>query len=395
MRRALTLLVLGLVLAGCAPDYAVAPKPLTEYTPAIQLDEAWSTGVASDAEDLYLQVQPVSDGRYVYVASHDGTVTAVDAKTGDDVWETELKVEDLDSWFGFDRSMRLSAGPAVADGVVAVGSSEGHVVLLASDSGKIIWNVSVSGEVSAPPAIGDGYVAVRTGDGKLYLLDASDGSTVWSHQSKQPDLSLRGAAQPIIANGMVYAGFDNGRVMAFDLSSGKRSWDYVAATPSGRSELDQLTDVDGKFALGDGNLYLAAYHGQIAAVDATVGQEIWKGELSSYKGVSIDYGSVYSTDDVSDVWAYDKDSGNVRWHQDALHGRKLTVPVPVPFANAVAVGDFEGYVHLLSRDSGILLSRIETDGSPIVAPPLAIDGKLIVLTSDGDLVALQAKKGAE
>lgn len=395
MRRVLTIWIMALVLVGCADDYVVAPKPLTDYTPALQLEEAWSTGVASDAEDLYLQVQPASDGRNVYVASHDGSVTAVDVKTGDEVWETDLTVENVDSWFGFDKSMRLSAGPAVADGSVAVGSSDGHVVLLASDTGKVIWDVNVSGEVSAPPAIGAGYVAVRTGDGKLYLLNASDGSMAWSHQSEQPDLSLRGAAQPIIANGMVYAGFDNGRLIAFDLSSGKRAWDYVAATPSGRSELDQLTDIDGKMKLDDGNIFLVAYHGQIASVDASVGQEIWKGELSSFKGVSTDYRSVYSTDDVSDVWAYDKSSGNVRWHQDALHGRKLTVPVPAPFADALAVGDFEGYVHLLSRDSGILLARIDTDGSPIVAPPLSIDDKLIVLTSDGELVALQAKKRAD
>jgi len=393
MRRLLLLSILALGVAGCATNYVVEPKPLTEYAPSVALDDVWSTGVASDAEDLNLPLVPATDGRRIYVASHDGSVTAVDAKSGDEVWERDLEVKDLDSWFGFNQDMHLSAGPGVADGSVAVGSSEGHVVMLASDSGKVLWDVTVSGEVNAPPAVGAGYVAVRTSSGRLVVLNASDGSVAWSFQSDQPDLTLRGAAQPIIANGMVYAGFDNGKLLAFDLQNGKQHWGYTASTPSGRSELARLTDIDGVMRLSDGNVYLAAYHGKIAAVDASVGQELWNADLSSFKGVGVDYSSVYTTDDTSDVWAYSADNGSVRWHQDALHGRKLTVPVP--FGDAVAVGDFEGYVHLLSRDNGSLLGRIDTDGSPIVAPPVVVGNLLVVLTSDGELDAFRLAKQSD
>jgi outer membrane protein assembly factor BamB len=54
----------------------------------------------------------------------------------------------------------------------------------------------------------------------------------------------------------------------------------------------------------------------------------------------------------------------------------------------VAVGDFEGYVHLLSREDGSFAARFKTDGGAIVTTPDELDGGLLVQTSSGGLYSL-------
>ena len=54
----------------------------------------------------------------------------------------------------------------------------------------------------------------------------------------------------------------------------------------------------------------------------------------------------------------------------------------------MAVGDFEGQVHFLSRESGEFVARYGT-GAAVRAAPVALSGTaLLVQTSDGDLYAL-------
>jgi outer membrane protein assembly factor BamB len=53
------------------------------------------------------------------------------------------------------------------------------------------------------------------------------------------------------------------------------------------------------------------------------------------------------------------------------------------------VGDYEGYVHLLSRDDGSFIARLKTDGSPINVQPVALGERILVQTDEGGLFAIE------
>jgi outer membrane protein assembly factor BamB len=59
--------------------------------------------------------------------------------------------------------------------------------------------------------------------------------------------------------------------------------------------------------------------------------------------------------------------------------------------DVVAVGDVEGYVHFLSRDTGAFVGRIATDGSPIRASLLPMGESFLAQTQEGSLIALSLK----
>ncbi len=84
--------------------------------------------------------------------------------------------------------------------------------------------------------------------------------------------------------------------------------------------------------------------------------------------------------------ALDRSNGRSVWRQDRLSNRRLSQPIPL--AAEIAVGDLEGYVHFLARDSGAFVARHATDGSAIRAAPLRLPAGFLVQTANGGLFAL-------
>jgi outer membrane protein assembly factor BamB len=52
----------------------------------------------------------------------------------------------------------------------------------------------------------------------------------------------------------------------------------------------------------------------------------------------------------------------------------------------VAVGDYEGYVHFLSRADGTLMARLLVGGGPVVSALVSTPRGVVVQTGDGKLI---------
>ena len=118
------------------------------------------------------------------------------------------------------------------------------------------------------------------------------------------------------------------------------------------------------------------------------GNLVWNRELSSYAGLDVDAKQVYVSDDADAVLALDRRSGGALWKQPELTGRRLSAPAATD--EYVVVGDFEGYLHWLSKNSGAVVGRIRAAGKSIVAPPLAAGNVVFVQGQGGTLGAYRA-----
>jgi outer membrane protein assembly factor BamB len=241
--------------------------------------------------------------------------------------------------------------------------------------------------VLSVPLIYRGIVVVQTVDGYLTGLDASSGERLWVQGRTVPVLTLRGTSTALVEDGAVIAGFANGKITALDIRSGAPLWEAVVAVPSGRSELQRMVDVDANPVVRDGVLYVVSFQGQMAAVGLQNGRLLWNRDMSAYAGIAVDAGQVYVTDENSEVWALDRDTGASLWKQSALRRRALTGPTVA--GGYVAVGDFAGYVHLLARLDGSIVGRVKVDSKGILAPPVALGDRLLVLGAGGKLVLYQ------
>ena len=370
--QALALASLLAVLGACATkDVRREPTPLVDIKPVLEVKEAWKASVGKGGRYLF---QPaVADGA-VFAAGTNGSVGKFNATTGQTIWKTKLDSD-------------LSAGIGTDGKLSAVGSVDGTLFVLGAD-GKLAWKVNVSGEILSPPLVGNGFVIVRTVDGRVTAFDAQTGEQKWVFRNRAVPLNLRTTLGMVFAgtNGLL-AGFPGGSLAAISLANGDAFWTSPVSYPQGVTEVERINDVSGSPTLVGRLACAGTFQGKIGCFDVESGRSVWEHTFSTYTGVAEDEQTVVASDDWSVIKAFDANNGKQLWENVQLKNRNLSRPLLL--GRAVVIGDYKGFVHFLSRDTGEFIARLKTDGSGITAPPVVAGQSLVVQTNDGDLYAFQ------
>ena len=142
--------------------------------------------------------------------------------------------------FGFPDASVAWSQPTVSGGRVFVGSQNGTVYALDARSGCIRWTYAARGGVRTAVAIGSGTVYFGDTAANLYALDAETGREVWVRKVEEHPLA-RVTGSPAVHEGRVYIGVSSyeesqgadpqygcctfrGSVSAFDAASGAIVW---------------------------------------------------------------------------------------------------------------------------------------------------------------------------
>jgi outer membrane protein assembly factor BamB len=350
---------------------------LVDFPQTLPVKKLWSDGVGGGKKQIKLRLGlgPALDNGLVFAANHKGEILAVALDSGRDVWVKKLKLP-------------ISAGPAAGFGMVVAGTSKGEVIAMDGATGKELWRVKVNSEILSAPAISEHVVVLRSVDGRLHGLDSHSGKALWSVEQQVPRLSLRGTAIPIVAKDFAISGFDNGKVMAVSLNTGDTIWDTALASPRGRTELDRLVDIDSAVRVVGENVFAAGFQGRTAMLALDSGQLWWSHDMSSYRGLAVDADNLYVTQSDGTVIAMRQRDGAELWRNDKLKRRGLSTPVVT--SSAVAVADFQGYVHWLDKNTGELVAREHISKQRVSNPPVGADDTVVVLTDGGTLTAYRA-----
>lgn len=394
---AVSLLALLVALTGCGPikrmfagkDNLQPPRELTEFTPSVQVQEVWKTGIGDGSGRSGIRLRPAyADGK-LYVASVDGKLAALDAATGKTLWQKDTRTQ---GWMGLGHKRYPDAfyagGPAVSGDLLVVGTLDGHVFGMDAATGAQRWTAQLSDEVVSPPVIDAGVVYVRTNDARIYALDAATGTRKWvNDQGEVPLLTLRGNGPLLVAHGVVFYGSDDGKIVSLRSDTGSAQWQQAITKGEGRSDIDKLNDADDSLQLDNDTLYGTAYHGELVSINAPDGKINWNRAFSSYVGVGVAGQQLVGVDENSVVWAFDTSAGSDMWKQDGLEYRWLTAPAIQ--GNYAVVGDLEGYVHWLSLADGKFAARARLSKDAIRACPLVVGDMLYVEDEDGKVGAFR------
>ena len=368
-----------LIAAGCSKDKDVEPPAaLVNFPQTLPVKRLWDEGVGGGKKQtkLRLGLGPAIDNGLVFAANHKGEMLAVSLETGRDVWVKKLKVP-------------ISAGPAAGFGMVVAGTSKGAVIALDGATGRQLWRSQVNSELLSSPAISEKVVVMRSVDGRLNGFDAHTGKVLWSVEQQVPRLSLRGTATPTVAKEIAISGFDNGKVMAVSLITGDTIWDTALASPHGRTELDRLVDIDSAVHVVGDNVFAAGFQGRTAMLALDSGQLWWSHDMSSYRGLSVDEDNLYVTESDGTVVAMRQRDGAEVWRNEKLKRRGLSTPVVT--SSAIAVADYQGYLHWLDKNTGELVARQRIAKKQRVSnPPAGAGDTVVVLTDAGTLAAYRA-----
>jgi outer membrane protein assembly factor BamB len=348
------------------------PKPaeLPVLTNAQPVKVLWSSSIGA-AEGFFFSPVMIGDG--IYAASRAGTVTRLDAATGQARWRVSV-------------GKRISSGVGSDGTLVVVAADDGEVFALDAQGGVVKWRSRVSSEVLAQPKVSDGLVLVRSADSRIFAFGIDDGKRRWVYQRPAAALIVRSPVGLTALQGSAYAGFSGGKLVALSLANGSVRWEATIAQPKGATELERITDIVGDPSAQGREVCAAAYQGRVACYDVQNGNQLWSREMSTLTGVSFDARYAFVSDDKGAVHALDRSNGRSIWKQDRLAYRQLSLPLPL--GTEVAMGDLQGYVHFVARESGAFLARLATDGSPVRAAPIRLSEGLLVQTQSGGLFAL-------
>jgi outer membrane protein assembly factor BamB len=365
VRAASIAAVLVLVSACSFSPKKTEPVPLPAVAALMGTQLAWTAQVGPGPANASPQVV----GTRVFLAGAGGTVAAIDAETGRDIWRTVL-----------DAPLATGVG---ADGETAAVVTRDNA-LIALSGGQQRWRVQLPAKVFTTPLVAGGRVFVVTADRTVLAFDGGNGARLWSQQRPGEPLVLSQAGVLLAVGDTLVAGL-SGRLTGFNPQNGSVRWEAPIATPRGTNEVERLVDLVGPVSrLGD-LVCARAYSAAVGCVDASRGSVVWSQAAQGSVGLAGDDRLVFGTDSDGLVRAWQRASGEAAWTTDRLKHRSLSAPLAV--GRVVALGETTGTVHLLSREDGSELTRLTTDGSAIVGGPALAGQVLLVQTRSGAVFA--------
>jgi outer membrane protein assembly factor BamB len=296
------------LLSGCSlfnsEEDVVKMSPLPTVENQFTPSTSWSTSVGDGIGEFYSNLHPAFADGVVYAADRKGTVKALNADDGKEVWSVNLA--EKDGWFSRTPAL-LSGGVTVSGGHVYIGSEKAQLYALNTSDGTVAWQTRVAGEALSRP-VSDGMVLVHTSNGQLQALNETDGAVKWTVNLDMPALSARR-----IRSGDRLRRGDRGRRQrprqrGIDAAGAD---DLAAAYFYGHrpTEIDRLNDVDTTPIIVNGVVYALAYNGNLTALDLRSGQIMWKRELGSVNDFIVDGNRIYLVDQNDRLLALTTDGG--------------------------------------------------------------------------------------
>lgn len=361
------LLLAALSTLGACSFSPDRPKP-AELPPVAALMGTrlvWSVQVgATDGA-----VVPRAVGDRVFVAGAGGSVAALEAETGKDIWRVNLNTP-------------IAAGVGTDGETAAVITRANELVAMAG--GKELWRVRLSASSFTAPLVAGRRVFVLTADRTVSAFDGQTGARLWRQSRSGEPLVLSQQGALLAVGDTLVAGLA-GRLVGLNPLNGSVRWEAPIATSRGTNEVERLVDIVGPVSRVGNSVCARAYASAVGCIDASRGTVVWTKTALGTEGLGGDERLLFGTESDGRVRAWQRANGEAAWSLDRLKHRDLSAPLAV--GRVVAVGDGGGLLHLLSREDGSEMTRLSTDGSALVGAPLLAGQSLVVQTRKGGVYA--------
>ena len=288
-------------------------------------------------------------GAHLYLGLLDHRLLALDRRTGEVQWE-------------FRAQGPVATSPVVSDGIVYFGASDQFIYALDASDGDVVWKKEIAGNVRSSVAINDGQLFAADSEGNLHILNARTGQDRLRFRTSAPSSSA-----PVVANGLVY--FPTGGTL-YAVDSGAR-------------------EIPGQYQFKRVWSYLWVW--RIPGIPRPPVQKGGKWRYSNVPSAGIGGAPA-----VTPEAFYVGDTGGNFHAADALEATKIwsfranagILGSPVVLGDHVYFGDQGGVFYSLDRNSGNVEWQMSLDASMEAAPVFA-EGRLYVRTGDGRLHAIE------
>ena len=305
-----------------------------------------------------------------YMNNDGRTNHSFDAVTVPMVKAWDKDISDFTFFKGYNKAQLAS--PALADGVIFVGSTDETFYSLDMRSGKVLWKFDAGYPLEAPPAVTQDKVCFGSSDGFMRCFDRG-GTLLWEFRARSEILS-----SPVIKDSMVFFSSSDDRLYALDAGTGVKVWNYA------RMVFKSVTPrIYASSAWADGRLYHFFSDGTLVCLNAADGKELWSRKLvkdfdgaQSTRRTPLVMGTVvYAIDDNNAVVALNSTTGEVKGIYNIIKAHDFVLPDK----NTLVIAGAERVVSI-NISTGAILWDKELVNSPMQSV-FAAGGYLFVLSN--------------
>lgn len=371
---------------GGTPSHRIAHPVLRQ-----PLTLAWSTPIgAGESKRQRLSADPVVASNRIFTFDSQALVSAIDLN-GDVLWTRDLTPADER------RGEGLGGGLAVTGGRLFVTTGFGRLAALDAGTGDLVWEQRIDAAVSGPPTVvGDiVYLSARNGTG--WAINADTGRIAWDLVAGSAESGLLGGPAPVLAGDLMVFPFASGQMVAADRETGALRWFASVAGERANRVFSKFRDLTGDPVVVGETLIAGSHSGRTAAFDIDGGTRLWTAEEGAMSPVSVVSGAVFLVSDENRLVRLDLETGDIVWRVDLpfftkerQSRRKSTFAHfgPVLAGGRLVVVSDDGFIRSFDPASGALISSQELPsgaaGNPVVA-----GGALYVVTENGRLNAFR------
>jgi outer membrane protein assembly factor BamB len=322
-------------------------------------------GMASKRGEI-IMAPPVAAGGLVFTMDAQAEVSAHDAQTGAEVWRINMRPTD-------NRRDRegFGGGLAFADRKLYVTSGFRLVAQLDAATGRVGWRTRTEQPIHGAPTVAGGQVMAVALDNTLLTFDAATGKAGWTYQALSESARILAASSPAISGDTVVAAFGSGELIALRTVNGNDLWNNALSRASRTSALSEIRDIPGRPVIYRGDVFAVSHSGVFAATDLRTGTARWSLPVVGITSPLPEGDVVYVVGTDGKLICASRESGQIFWVHDMNAG---WAP---------------------KKKGGLWGIGARTVAKPLWTSPIMVNTRLILTSSDGELVALNAKTGAQ
>ena len=314
------------------------PKKISNFPQTKSFEIIWKSQIESNPDNKTHLFQAANT---LFAISSRGNLSAFNAEDGLIKWSKNFNVE-------------VSSGLSGNDSIVTFTSRDGYIYCVDFD-GKLLWK-SFFGRILSPPIVLDEFMVLRRDDNLFASLDILEGNTVWNYQAPSSALSLDTQGEMIFSDGVIYSGLPNAKLIAFEAATGLLIWEATISRPKGTSDIDNLNDITSQPVIDNSLIFVVSMNGNVACLDRKTSEVLWTRPLSSFVGITDHLDEVVVVHQTDSIYSLNKLTGKSNWRNGKLKGRSLTKGIIVD--DFFITGDFEGYLHIIEVNTGVLVGRL-------------------------------------
>ena len=351
----------------------------------------WSVDIGEgDGRRNRITADPIVSGGRVFTLDATARVTAV-TTSGAVIWTQDLTPANDDRGDG------SGGGMAFSGGKLYVASGFGLLTALDAATGQEIWQQNLRTTGTGSPTVFGDLVYLVSGDEVGWAIDANNGRIRWQIAGTPNNNNVIGAPAPAVSDKYVVFAFGSGEVQGAFRKGGLRRWDaQVAGSRTGFSTAT-VADITSDPVIDGRRIYVGSHSGRTVALDLENGERLWPAPDGPLIPVWPAGNSIFMITDRNELLRLSANDGSRLWGKalplftNAKPRRQNEIYAhhgPIVAGGRLIVVSNDGQMRTFNPQNGQLLSELPMPGGATTNPVVA-GNTLYVVSTKGQLMAFR------